>query len=763
MTESTMLRAALAYAGMGWAVIPLHTPNGNGCSCGRPDCGNSIGKHPRITDWENQASSDQATIRGWWRQWPDANVGIACGPSKLISIDLDIDEGYDGLETWRDLRAQHQIDDEGALVNLTGSGGQQLIFASNGWDLGNTARKLGPGIDTRGSGGLFVAPPSIHRTGKAYAWEVGAHPGDIKPAPIPEQLTRLLQGNGGGKASKVLPETIPDGQRDTDLTSLAGTLRNRGMEQGEILEMLRIANRRCEPPKNDADLERIAKSVSRYEPGQITLAQPPPAFRPEPTTPAEPEPAPPEDEGKAPELAEHARLPADLSESASPWLDEYITFSRRWSPRAYDGFHEAIALWLLSTVAARRVMLPLGPARYTPLSLALCARTSLFAKSTTADIGIDTLKAAGLDWLLAADTSTPQKFIHDLTARVPDAFDKLPVEHQERTRRRLALAGQRGWFYEEFGQHLYAMGRTDGVMADFRGILRRFDDCKARYESGTIARGNDVVERPYLALLVNLTPADLRPMAQRGGTMWNDGFWARFAFITPGDEERKKGRFPHGFREIPRTLTDPLIAWHSRLGVPDVLISDDHEDGKPTGRKRLEVGEHPEHTCTLGDGVYEAYYRYHDAMLDLVEYNANDDFDGNYARFAEKALRISILLGSLENNDQIAMRHWARGQEIAERWRIGLHQLYQQINAPTDDEEEEKPTRILMTVRKRTRKGQPPTAREIAQYTRGVSTADVQKYLPELIDSGDLAEHEAGRTKRYTPPGNRYEKQKGDK
>lgn len=117
-----------------------------------------------------------------------------------------------------------------------------------------------------------------------------------------------------------------------------------------------------------------------------------------------------------------SRVDEDLGGDAGPSLDAYVEFSRTWSPRAYDGFHEACGLWLLSTVAARRVLLHLGKPHYTPLFIALAARTSLYAKSTTAQIAIRVLGKARLDWLLAADASSPQKFIQDLTRRVPEVY-----------------------------------------------------------------------------------------------------------------------------------------------------------------------------------------------------------------------------------------------------------------------------------------------------------------------------------------------------
>jgi hypothetical protein len=447
-----------------------------------------------------------------------------------------------------------------------------------------------------------------------------------------------------------------------------------------------------------------------------------------------------------PELLESAQLPKDLGADASHWLDGYVDFSRRWSPRAYGGFHVACGLWVLSVVAGRRVVLHLGPPRYTPLYIALVARTSLFVKSTTADIAVDVLRATGLDWLLAADDCTPQRFIRSLTLRIPPDFDELPAETQARIELQLGLAGSRGWFYEEFGQKLSQMTREGSFMADFKGILRRFDDCKERYEYATIGRGVDTVERPYLALLACLTPADLEPVSKRGASMWSDGFFARFAFVSPHRDERKRDRFPDGERAIPSELTRPLKEWHERLGVPEAVIEDVYDDErKKTGRKEATVKPLEPATCTLADRVVDAYYNYHDALLDLIERSENTDLDGNYTRFAEKALRVAILLASLENDNHIEMKHWARAQEIAESWRADLHALYHQLNEPDVSEREQQEEKVLQILR---RHGQ-QTAANVARYIRGLDTGSTSVILENLARGGMVNSEKTQRTTYY--------------
>src|SRR4051794_12784225 len=85
MTD-TMLEWALAYAAAGYAVVPCHTIINGQCTCG--GC-RKPGKHPRINDYDNRATSDEATIREWWAHWPGSNIGIGLKNSGVISVAPD--------------------------------------------------------------------------------------------------------------------------------------------------------------------------------------------------------------------------------------------------------------------------------------------------------------------------------------------------------------------------------------------------------------------------------------------------------------------------------------------------------------------------------------------------------------------------------------------------------------------------------------------------------------------------------------------------
>ena len=143
--------AAIAYARRGWATFPC-----------KPQA-----KQPATPHGCKDATTDVDRIARYWQRVPAANVAIATGPASGIWV-LDVD-APDGFKSLRALEAKHAPLPR-TLTQVTGGGGLQLFWRWPGGDIRNSAGKLGAGLDTRGTGGYVIVPPSIHPSGEEYVW-----------------------------------------------------------------------------------------------------------------------------------------------------------------------------------------------------------------------------------------------------------------------------------------------------------------------------------------------------------------------------------------------------------------------------------------------------------------------------------------------------------------------------------------------------------------------------------------------------------------
>jgi hypothetical protein len=119
----------------------------------------------KFTKWERRATRDRELIVRWWKNTPH-NIGVACGPSKLLVVDCDTGEGEDGLQVLTELVKNNGHELPATLTVRTATGGTHLYFtAPENTRLGNSAGKLGRKIDTRGIGGYVVAAGSVRPEG----------------------------------------------------------------------------------------------------------------------------------------------------------------------------------------------------------------------------------------------------------------------------------------------------------------------------------------------------------------------------------------------------------------------------------------------------------------------------------------------------------------------------------------------------------------------------------------------------------------------
>lgn len=270
----TCRQAALEGVRRGWSVISLCHPTHTGYGIGghAKTCG-SPGKSP-WHPWKQYQSeqADEAQVNEWWRQRPMSNLGLVLGEiSGLIGIDID-GEIADGQ--WRGLtNGTDYITWEFA----TGGGGRRLFFAvPKGMALRTISHKTGEAhgeLRILCNGSQTVMPPSLHISGRQYAWLPGRSPDDLPVADAPEWLLAMVRQNGptpSHAAPLTDAELVTEGGRNQYLTKLAGSLRRIGATEATIRAALLAENEaRIEPPLEVSEVEGIVQSIRRYEPDAL--------------------------------------------------------------------------------------------------------------------------------------------------------------------------------------------------------------------------------------------------------------------------------------------------------------------------------------------------------------------------------------------------------------------------------------------------------------------------------------------------------------
>ena len=244
------LAVALTYLAHGWSVVPLRPRD----------------KKPLVR-WELYQGKcpSEADVLGWLQQWPDANIGIVTGStSKLIVLDIDPHHGGDDS-------FEHIVRRFGRLSATvearTGGGGWHLYFEHPGYPVRNRVG-IRQGIDLRGDGGYVVAPPSVHPSGKRYAWLPGHSPEERRLAPLPGWLLTATSVSGSRRSvddwRKLVRDGVPEGQRNSTVASLTGHLLWHGVDPQVTLELLLAWNRtRCRPPLDDAEVAQVVRNITR--------------------------------------------------------------------------------------------------------------------------------------------------------------------------------------------------------------------------------------------------------------------------------------------------------------------------------------------------------------------------------------------------------------------------------------------------------------------------------------------------------------------
>lgn len=290
---SRLLPGAQYYASIGWKILPVHGIGLDGrCTCGQAhDDPKDVGKHPAISDWQNQASSDPAWVESAWQRDYRFNPGVMARNSGFLVVDIDPrNGGFESFDRFESLSGGEALPP--TVEAMTGAythhrstvRGRHLYYRVDpSENLNGNLKAAGfPGIDIKHNGYVLLTP-SRHLSGVEYEWLPGHAPWEVEMAQAPEELLQQLRkgrGRSGGRSGgtrlksgdsewfwvgdlewggekldidRFLNEGIEEGSRAVDIYAMACALANKyGTGDGErkFIEtmMIRFNHEMVKPP-----------------------------------------------------------------------------------------------------------------------------------------------------------------------------------------------------------------------------------------------------------------------------------------------------------------------------------------------------------------------------------------------------------------------------------------------------------------------------------------------------------------------------------
>lgn len=265
------LEHALALAAEGYYVFPVK----------------ENAKTP-LVPWTERSNRNPDTIKAWWMSELGSehnyNIGIDCGKSGILVIDVDCKNNQPGKENYEKLAKTKGFGKDLYTVG-TPSGGLHLYYRNS--DFKSTASTLAMGIDTRGIGGYVLAAGS-EIDGKFYSSAVSSLRPRDSLDDIPFWLSEALSSskkkntetpNGHKTIIEDNPDDIAyaiellqnlegateDGTGDITTYKTFCKLKERGISLTTAIDLaLEHWNPNCEPPWESEELKTKAENAYRY-------------------------------------------------------------------------------------------------------------------------------------------------------------------------------------------------------------------------------------------------------------------------------------------------------------------------------------------------------------------------------------------------------------------------------------------------------------------------------------------------------------------
>lgn len=204
----------------------------------------------------------------WEEKYPEANIWVLLGDEYVV-IDPDNQEAEDFVQS---------MNLPAGPVSISGKKSVHRWFRTS---IALQPIKIKPGrshnlnLEVRtGHNGMLV-PPSIHpETKRQYVWQDGHSPWRIPFIDLPMEAyhkigaladDKTTQHNQDSCWHEELLKGFSEGTRNDNLTKLAGRYIQKGLLKEEILPILLEINKRCDPPLEGKEIEKIIDSILKTD------------------------------------------------------------------------------------------------------------------------------------------------------------------------------------------------------------------------------------------------------------------------------------------------------------------------------------------------------------------------------------------------------------------------------------------------------------------------------------------------------------------
>lgn len=249
-----MYDVAKKYSDIGLSVLPIQSGNQKSPFDDKKSWGEYKTRRP--TDKE---------LKEWFGGKTEIQVGIGaiCGKlSGIVVIDLD------------SYKKESSIVLETPVKVKSGGGGLHGYFTYSE-DITNSVND-DLSVDVRAEGGFIVLPPTIHKSGKKYEWQVKGKLSELfKNLPeLPKEIYEQIKRNSDNEPFNILDYVnVSEGSRNDSLYRAACSILS-NYDTETAFQLVNEFNRTYSPPLKDFELQQLFGSAKTFIESQKTQVNP---------------------------------------------------------------------------------------------------------------------------------------------------------------------------------------------------------------------------------------------------------------------------------------------------------------------------------------------------------------------------------------------------------------------------------------------------------------------------------------------------------